>query len=252
MKFFLILLYFPFLISCDNDVSNDWERASYSSVLKPYKSSLIAHRGIWKAKGACENSITAIQNAIDSGVFAAEIDVYSTSDGFLVINHDPMYNNRKITETDYQTLAMKTLSNGEKLPLLSEALKLVKCSPNFNLFIEVKSADLATLLETVNKFKIENQIYYISFSQSVCDQLIQYGHKVLYLGGDIPPKILKKQGYFGLDYKYDVLINNPNWIQEAIENDLVVCTWTLGTSHDIISAFSRNIQFVTADLSLIP
>ena len=47
---------------------------------------VIAHRGDWR--NACENSILAIENAIEMGVDIIEIDLKKTSDNELILMHD--------------------------------------------------------------------------------------------------------------------------------------------------------------------
>ncbi|MBB5786966.1 hypothetical protein HD601_001541 [Jiangella mangrovi] len=47
---------------------------------------VIAHRGYWR--GAPENSIAAVEQAIDRGAHVVEIDVQRTADGHLVLMHD--------------------------------------------------------------------------------------------------------------------------------------------------------------------
>ena len=47
---------------------------------------VIAHRADWR--NACENSILAIENAIEMGVDIIEIDLKKTSDNELILMHD--------------------------------------------------------------------------------------------------------------------------------------------------------------------
>lgn len=47
---------------------------------------VVAHRGDWR--GACENSILAIENAIEMGVDIIEIDLKKTKDNQLILMHD--------------------------------------------------------------------------------------------------------------------------------------------------------------------
>ncbi|MFE3572532.1 glycerophosphodiester phosphodiesterase, partial [Bacillus subtilis] len=48
----------------------------------------VAHRGF--GQGAAENSLAAVQQAVDLGFECVEIDVRITSDGHLVVWHDPV------------------------------------------------------------------------------------------------------------------------------------------------------------------
>ena len=59
---------------------------------------VIAHRADWRS--ACENSILAIENAIEMGVDMIEIDLKKTSDNELILMHDHTLD-RTTTGTGY-------------------------------------------------------------------------------------------------------------------------------------------------------
>lgn len=69
---------------------------------------IIAHRGYWKTDGSAQNSITALMKADSISVYGSEVDVWLSSDGVPVANHDAtvMLNGVKITveETPLSTL----------------------------------------------------------------------------------------------------------------------------------------------------
>lgn len=103
---------------------------------------VIAHRADWR--NACENSILAIENAIDMGVDMIEIDLKKTSDNQLILMHDHTLD-RTTTGKGYvkdHTLAEikelylkdgaghKTLF---KVPTLKEALLVAKDKVLINL-----------------------------------------------------------------------------------------------------------------------
>ena len=90
-----------------------------------------AHRGLHDIKkGIPENSIPAFQAAIEAG-YGIELDVHLTKDGKLVVFHDDDFRRicgekGKVEETDYARMRTYRLSRtGEKIPLLSEVLRLV-------------------------------------------------------------------------------------------------------------------------------
>ena len=49
---------------------------------------IIAHRGYWKTEGAAQNSIAALLKADSIGVYGSECDLWLSSDGVPVVNHD--------------------------------------------------------------------------------------------------------------------------------------------------------------------
>lgn len=91
-----------------------------------------AHRGLHdKSIGVPENSMAAFKRALDNG-FGFELDVRLTKDGKLVVIHD---NNTKrvagveklVSECNYSELQRLSLGGtGEKIPLFSDVLSLVK------------------------------------------------------------------------------------------------------------------------------
>lgn len=98
-----------------------------------------AHRGVWSA--APENSISAIQAAIDVGAHIVEIDIHRTKDDELILMHDStvdrMTNGKgkiaELTLADIKALRLKTGSGGadasstnETVPTLREAMETAK------------------------------------------------------------------------------------------------------------------------------
>lgn len=75
---------------------------------------VIAHRADWR--GAPENSIQAIENAIRMGVDMVEIDIQRTADGEFVLMHDPTLNR---TSTGKGRIADLTLEQIRKFRLRS-------------------------------------------------------------------------------------------------------------------------------------
>lgn len=130
----------------------------------------IAHRGgagLWP-----ENTLFAFKNAVARGLNAAELDVQLTCDSQLVVFHDfrlrpeicrgadgqwltapgPFIKDLTLAElrafdigrpkpgTDYARAHPDlTPHDGERIPLLSEVLELVKAAKDFRLFVEIKT-----------------------------------------------------------------------------------------------------------------
>ena len=107
-----------------------------------YFGKYIAHRGLHNInKGIPENSLSAFENACKNGL-AIEIDVRLTKDGRVVVFHDKSLKrmcgiDSEISEFTYKQLsAFKLKDTNEKIPLLSQTLKLVK--GRVPLLIEIK------------------------------------------------------------------------------------------------------------------
>lgn len=102
----------------------------------------IAHRGLHNInEGVPENSLSAFENACKKGL-AIELDVRLTKDGKVVVFHDKNLKrmcgvDANVSDFTYEQLsAFKLKDTNEKIPLLSQTLKLVK--GRVPLLIEIK------------------------------------------------------------------------------------------------------------------
>ncbi|WP_199521070.1 glycerophosphodiester phosphodiesterase family protein [Jiangella anatolica] len=107
---------------------------------------VIAHRGYWR--GAPENSIAAVEQAIERGAHVVEIDVQRTADGHLVLMHDTTVDRTtngtgavsSLTLAQIKALRLKEHLGGaqaavtdHQVPTLEEALAVVKDRAMVNL-----------------------------------------------------------------------------------------------------------------------
>jgi len=87
---------------------------------------IIAHRGFWNLTGSAQNSLSSLKNAIDLEVYGSELDVWITTDGVVVLNHDATWQGVNIEQSSYAGLAALRLSNGEPIPTLQQCIELIK------------------------------------------------------------------------------------------------------------------------------
>lgn len=101
---------------------------------------IMAHRGAYKEYGHPDNSMAALKQAIELGVYGSECDINITSDGQVIVVHGETFGGLPILYEKYSTLQAKAkLKNGESLPLLEDFLKAVKEGYGTKLVIDVKS-----------------------------------------------------------------------------------------------------------------
>ncbi|WP_295939787.1 glycerophosphodiester phosphodiesterase family protein [uncultured Alistipes sp.] len=101
-----------------------------------------AHRGAWKEYSLPNNSIAALQKAIDLRCFASECDIHITKDGKVVVYHDNTYYGLIFKDATYEELRAKgKLPNGEELPLFEDYLQKVLDGGCTQLWVDVKSLD---------------------------------------------------------------------------------------------------------------
>ena len=110
---------------------------------RDYSSVIVAsHRGDWR--NFPENSLAAIDNAIQMGVDIVELDVQRSKDGVLILMHDGTLDRTttgkgKVSEVTMDSIAKLKLKNGcairtiHKVPTLEEALMHAKGKIMLNL-----------------------------------------------------------------------------------------------------------------------
>ena len=105
------------------------------------KNIVIAHRGYWNTPGAFENSIKAIDNAMNFGIYGSEFDINFTADDSIVVVHGskhPVVKDLVIQESTFDKVRNTLLGNGEKVPTLREYLLAGKSDPSTQLILEIK------------------------------------------------------------------------------------------------------------------
>ncbi len=138
-----------------------------------------AHRG---ASGvAPENTISALQAALDSGAMMIELDVQTTSDGALVVFHDEQLDRttnghgfiRQCTLDDVQALDagswFSSQFKDEHIPLLAEALQLVRGRAYVNIEMkpliasEESARIIYAIVQTVVDCQMRDYVVFASF-----------------------------------------------------------------------------------------
>lgn len=226
---------------------------------------IIAHRGYWKIDGSAQNSIAALVKADEINVYGSEVDIWLSSDGVPVVNHDAdvTLNGQKliVQDTPIATLRKVKLSNGETLPTFEEYLDAFKKCNNIKLIIEFKTHktkdredELARkVVDMVKEKGLDDKVEYISFGINFVQQVKRLHPEapIYYLNGDLTPQIIKKMGLTGIDYNFKVINKNTSWVSEAHDLGLKVNVWTVNKEDDIQRAISQKVDFITTDEPLL-
>ncbi|MCG2460652.1 glycerophosphodiester phosphodiesterase [Flavobacteriaceae bacterium F89] len=220
---------------------------------------VIAHRGAWKKNSLPENSIASLKQAIALKCTGSEFDVRMTVDDSLIINHDAHFQNLPIEETRYADLEVHKLSNGEKLPTLREYLLAgMKNNTSTRLICEIKPSETSPergqeiaekVYRLVEEVGASKMVVYISFDYEMLKRLIDLDPTVRtqYLRGDVAPDRLKADGMTGLDYHYSVFKKQPEWIDEAKRNHLVLNAWTVDKVDDMKWLLDKGFDQITTN-----
>lgn len=221
-------------------------------------SKVIAHRGYWTTPGSAQNSRTSLQKALDLNIYGSEIDVWLTTDGKLMVNHDADFNGVVLEKASYKECKNLTLKNGEKMPQLKDLLKMMKKTKSkTKLIIEIKThstleANKRAVQATVNavkKYGIQDKVEYIAFSHDVCLELVRLDKqaKVAYLSGNKTPAQLHQEGITGIDYHIGALRKHPEWIKEAHDLGMTVNVWTVSDKAGIEEMNKAGVDYITTN-----
>lgn len=146
---FHILFFGLVLLSCSATESDPVDPGSFpgqNGVLpRPQKANnkVVAHRGGSIEKRCPDNSIEALNYAIDLGCYASECDVYITKDNQVIVAHadsDDKVNGLHPWKATYAEInAAGKLSNGENIPKLEDYLDRVLEANTILLWIDIKT-----------------------------------------------------------------------------------------------------------------
>jgi len=220
-------------------------------------SQVIAHRGYWKAPGAAQNSRASLKAALAlKDCYGSETDVWLTTDGHIMVNHDPSLNGVTIQTSTYDEVKNLTLSNGEKIPQLQDLLEILAADDSgTKLIIEVKThssvaatcACVDSVVSAVKAMGLEDKVEYIAFSYDACLEFVKKvpAAKVAYLNGDKSPQTLHANGITGLDYTQAK--TTDAYISDAHALGMTVNVWTIDADAQIVYTNNRDADYITTN-----
>ena len=246
------------------------EAKKYKPAPRTAKNIVIAHRGYWNTPGAFENSIKAIDNAMNFGIYGSEFDINFTADDSIVVVHGskhPVVKDLVIQESTFDKVRNTLLGNGEKVPTLREYLLAGKSDPSTQLILEIKKHPtpereneiVAKTMAMVEELGLEKRVEYISFSWNICEQIRKADRKavVYYLNGEKSPAELKKAGMNGLDYSLKVIKKHPvtriSINPQTMQDKTLRTIGRFHTGEDIRRAFAqaREAGFTSINMDVI-
>ena len=252
MKSFFLISVFGLLNACK--ISQPVNTSS----MKFANNQVIAHRGAWKNKDLPQNSIASLNAAIALGCAGSETDVHMTSDGVLVMNHDPVWHDLNIQRSTLAELRKTKLSDGELLPMLQDFLEIIQQQSITKLILEIKpsgkgrewaNATVQKVISMVHEHKAQPWIVYISFDYDMLKEILrlEWSANVQYLNGDKAPEQLKQDGIKGADYHYTVFQKHPEWIQSAKDNNIDLNAWTVNEQKTMIWLLANGFNYITTN-----
>ena len=150
----------------------------------------IAHRGA--KREIHENTVPAFQRAFARGADGIELDVHATTDGVVVVHHDPAIRRHlrsvEIANSDWAEIGQLELQDHTHVPRLSDVLAV---SPaHANVYVEIKGAGIERLVaETLGASRARCAVH--SFDHHAIDVMRD-------LAPDIPRGVLFEDDLSGV------------------------------------------------------
>lgn len=219
---------------------------------------VIAHRGYWDTEGSAQNSRAALAAAQALECYGAETDIWLTTDGRLMVNHDKSFGGVTIASSTYDQCKNLTLANGEKMPCLEDFLEMIKTSASpTKLIIEIKKHSTVALnqeaakaaVAAVKAAGVQDKVEYISFDINALDQVLVEDPEAIcaYLDVNYSVNKLKQHNFTGIDFKMAELRKTPSPITLAHDLGMTVNAWTVNTTENIIEFNNLGVDFITTD-----
>lgn len=221
---------------------------------------ITAHRG--GALYAPENTIEALQSAIDNLADYAEIDVQETADGVVVLLHDLNLKrttgvNEYVYNMTYEQIRQLNAGNyfgagyeDTYIPTLAEILEM--CKGKINLNIEIKNnarySELPKkVVELVKKYDFEEQCTITSMNYDYlamvkeADPNIRTGYIMKVAIGNFSK--LKYADFFSMKYSYVT----DHLVEDAHEAGKEVHVWTVNTRNAINKMKGMEVDNIITD-----
>lgn len=200
---------------------------------------IIAHRGA--SHVAPENTLAAIKKAIELGAEYAEVDVYQTKDGELVLLHDEKLERTTSIKGKIWDLTLEELKQldigswfgkefkGEPIPTLREAIQLVKGKIKLNIEIKIKREEpeiVQKVIGLIRAEEFEKDCVVTSFDRKTVEEVKK-------IAPDIETGFIFDKEYPAgiFEGSWDALccdyrLVNREFVRKARESKKIVYAWT--------------------------
>ncbi len=220
---------------------------------------IIAHRG--SSMDAPENTLAAIQMAVDAGSDFIEIDVQETADGVVVVFHDSDYKRlggKKLNIWDAKSQDLPSIEIGswfdpkfsdQTTPTLKQVFDI--CRGKSGVLIELKyyGHDVALeqkVIDIVEAEKMTDQIMIMSLNYPGMQKVrkLRPDWKIGLLSTVALGDITKLDvDFLGLNSR----AATPKLVKRAHANDIEIFVWTVNTPLDISAMTSRGVDGLITD-----
>ena len=228
---------------------------------------IIAHRG-YSAR-APENTLSAIEAAIEAGADAVEFDLHVTADGTPVLFHDETLAR---TTNGAGALSERTLAElrgldagswfapafaGEPIPTFAEALGRLRGRIG-RVYPEVKGyrnpEDLSRMVDLVVEHRLAESTVFISMDWDALDQMRSIPSPVNI--GYIVEKESRARDAIGraagdiralVDFRASLLLEDPSLAEEAARRGVELAVWTVDDSLEAARLLDLGVARITTN-----
>lgn len=222
-----------------------------------------AHRG--DAVRAPENTLSAIESALDLGATLVEMDVQRTKDGVLVLHHDTsllrmagvpepvsFYTYEELSAFDVGAGFSEEFT-GERIPTLEEALLLVKGRGSALLDVKVEEHEVETareILKILEDLEMKEHTYIQSFQYDFL-RAIRSMDEEIQLGQIMYAALGRLEGLSVDFYTVRSSMLTKNLIRRAHEAGRGVFVWVIETEEDLKQVLSYDVDgIITKDVAM--
>lgn len=222
-----------------------------------------AHRG--DAVRAPENTLSAIESALDLGATLVEMDVQRTKDGVLVLHHDTsllrmagvpepvsFYTYEELSAFDVGAGFSEEFT-GERIPTLEEALLLVKGRGGALLDVKVEEHEVETareILKILEDLEMKEHTYIQSFQYDFL-RAIRSMDEEIQLGQIMYAALGRLEGLSVDFYTVRSSMLTKNLIRRAHEAGRGVFVWVIETEEDLKQVLSYDVDgIITKDVAM--
>lgn len=227
-----------------------------------------AHRGA--SNSAPENTISALQKALDAGAEMIELDVQITKDHELVVFHDDTLErttNGKglIREHTYEELSHLDAGSwftakyaNERIPRFRDAIELLQGKTYLNIEIKPQQAseesarDIASIIGIINHYGMIPYTAFSSFDHSALVFVKSLGFEVhtiaLNVPGDnrMPSRVIKTCGADAYGCSLEEL--NASRSENCIHNQIPLGVYTVNTPEELEYALNYSVSAVVSNV----
>ena len=228
---------------------------------------IVAHRGF--SELAPENTVAALELALQAGADAVEFDLHTAADGTPVLLHDDTLER---TTNGYGAVASLSLEAvrdldagswfsrafaGEPVPPLAEALEAIGDRVG-RVYAEVKGSrdpdDVRLIVEVVHDAALFERTVFISMDWDALDRIRAHDARALvgYIVDDVGRAAEAHERAAGdgralLDFDRRILLSDPTLAARAVAAEIPLATWTVNTVADAERLLEMGVPRITTN-----